>query len=222
MLHVGVDESPAPPLYFGTPGTPECQGFEIDLLTSIADYLRLQLRCEAVGWEAALERLLDGRLDMLCRAVSITPERRRVVSFSDPYLETALVLVLRRNSPVQDVADLIGLDVGVRRATSAEEYLRRNCPAATVSTFDDHAESYTALENGTVAAVVDHETIAAHYVRSAHGLKASPALQGTLRRYGMVFAPANDGLRKGVNEALAALRSEGIWERHHRRWINTS
>ena len=201
------------------PGTPDFRGFEVDLLTSIAGRLGLRPQCESAGWETALERLLDGHLDVLCRAVTITPERRRVVSFSDPYLETALVLVLRRDSSIQGTGDLIGLNVGVRRATSAEEFVRRSCPATTVCTFDDHTESYKALDSGSVAAVVDHETIATHFLQSAEGLKAVPALEGTLLRYGMVIAPTNERLRQAVNRALTELRSDGTWERHHGRWF---
>jgi len=88
-LRVGVDESTAPPLCCEVPGTPDFRGFEVDLLESIAGRLGLCLHSESLGWEPALERLLDARLDMLCRAVTITSERSRVVGFSDPYLETA-------------------------------------------------------------------------------------------------------------------------------------
>lgn len=219
VLRVGVDESPAPPLCFGIPGTAEFRGFEVDLLTSIASRLGLALRCESAEWDAALERLLNGELDMLCRAVTITPERGRVVRFSDPYLETGLVLALRHGSSIQGPSDLIGLKVGVRRATIAEDFVLGNCPGATVCTFDSHTESFRALSIEGVSAVVDHETIATHFVQVDEGLRVTGPIDRMRLSYGLVFAPANEPLRRAVNGALARLRADGTWQRHYDRWF---
>lgn len=220
VLRVGVDESPAPPLCFGPPGTAEFRGFEPDLLEAIAGKLGLTLRCERVGWSEALAQLQNDRLDMLCRAVSITPERRRLVDFSDPYLETELTLVARRDSPIRDPGDLIGLNVGLRRATVAEEFVRKNCPAATVRTFDGHAEPYRALADREVDAVVDHTQIATYFARVEVGLRVSAALEGTELKCGMVFAMGNDALCGAVNRALGQLQADGTRESLRRRWLS--
>ena len=220
VLSVGVDELPPPPLCFGPPGTPEFRGFEVDLLEAIAGKLGLALRCESAGWSEALAQLQEGRLDMLCRAVTITPERRRLVEFSDPYLETELTLVVRLDSPIRGPGDLIGLGVGVRRATVAEEFVRRNSPAALVRTFDGHAEPFRALADRAVDAVVDHTEIATFFARTEVGRRVSEALDGTDLQCGMVFAPGNEGMRHAVNQALAELKAEGIWEGFCRRWLS--
>jgi ABC-type amino acid transport substrate-binding protein len=220
VLRVGVDESPAPPLCFGPPGTAEFRGFEPDLLEAIAGKLGSALRCEVVGWSDALVQLQNGQLDMLCRAVTITPERLRLVDFSDPYLETELTLVVRRDSPIRGPGDLIGLSVGLRRATVAEEFVRRNCPAATVRTFDGHAEPYRALADRAVDAVVDHTQIATYCARAEVGLRVSGPLEGTELRCGLVFATGNDTLRRAVNRALAQLRADGTWEGLRQRWLS--
>jgi len=167
-LRVGVDESPAPPLCCEVPGTPDFRGFEVDLLESIAGRLGLCLQGESLGWEPALERLLDARLDMLCRAVTITSERSRVVGSAT-----------RTSKP----------------------------------------RPYLALGVGNVAAVVDHATIASHFVQQVEGLRMTDALEGSRLSYGMVFAPSNVRLRQAVNSVLAALRADGTLNRHRDRWL---
>ena len=219
-MRVGTDESPPPPLCFGLPGTPDFSGFEVDLLFSIGAKLGLTLRCQSVPWLVALEDLQHGRLDMLCRAVSITPERRRLVEFSDPYLETALALVVRLGSAIQGPDDLIGIRVGVRRGTIAEQFLRTQCPAASVVTFDAQAEAYRALAEGNAGAVVDHHPIAAYFAQAVPGIMVARVLEGTNLHYGFVFAPGNQSLLRSVNLALATLRSEGTWDRLRRRWLS--
>jgi len=218
-LRVGIDESPPPPLCFGRPGTPEFRGFEVDLLTSLGERLGLALRAESLGWESSLERLGDGSLELLCRGVTITPARRRVVSFSDPYLETSLALVVSRDSRIQSADDLIALNVGVRRATQAEAFVQDHCPAATPRTFQTNAASYAALSDGHVAAVIDHEPIARYFARTDTRLQVRTGWKGVALQYGLVLARENEQLRRTVNEALAGLRADGTWERHCRQWL---
>lgn len=222
VLRVGVDQWPAPPMCFGLPGTAAFRGFEVDLLKALAGKLGLALGCESIDWTASLAQLQDGRLDMLCRAVTITPQRSRFVEFSDPYIETELTLVVRRDSSIRGPGDLIGLGVAVRRATVAEEFVRTNSPAATVCTFDGHAELYRALADRAVDAVVDHTQIARYFVRADAGLRMSGPLEGTRLRCGMVFASGNDALRLAVNRALAELQAEGASEAFHRLWFSES
>lgn len=204
---------------FGAIGSPEFRGFEVDLLAAIAGKLGSVLRCAHIEWSAALAELQDSRLDMLCRAVTITPGRAGLVSFSDPYLETALGLVLRSDSPTRGLDELIGVRVGVRRATVAEEIVRTKCPAATICTFEAQPEPYRALTERTVDAVVDHAVMAGYRVRVEPDLRVTGPLEGTVLRYGMVFADGNETLRREVNQALAELRAAGTWERIARRWL---
>lgn len=219
VLRVGVDTAPAPPLCFGPIDSPEFCGFEVDLLEAIAAKLGSVLRCEHIEWSAALAGLQDSRLDMLCRAVTITPGRAGLVSFSDPYLETALALVLRSDSPTQSLDDLIGVRVGVRRATVAEEIVRTKCPAATIHTFEAQPEPYRALTERTVDAIVDHAVMAGYRVRVEPGLRLTGPLEGTVLHYGMVFANGNAARRREVNQALAELRADGTWQGIAVRWL---
>lgn len=220
VLRVGVDDSPAPPLCFGPPGTPEFRGFEVDLLVAVADRLGVALHCEDAGWDRALTQLQAGRLDLLCRAVAITTARHRLVEFSDPYLETDLSMVVRRDSRIQSPEDLIGVAVGVRRATTAEEFVRTYCPAAILHTFDGHVESHQALGARAVDAVVVHTPIAKYFTRTEPGLRVSGGIEGTVLRCGTVLASGNDTLRHSINRTFAELRADGTWERCHSRWFS--
>jgi ABC-type amino acid transport substrate-binding protein len=220
QLAVATDDSPRPPMCFGPPGTPDFRGFEVDLLAALAGRLGSEFRYESVDWGAALQRLQVGTLNMLCRGVTITPGRRRVVGFSQPYFETTFVLVIRCDSRIQDASDLIGLKVGVRRATTAEQFLRRRYPAAAPITFDGHAEAYRALAEGAVSAVVDHHPIATHFTRSTESLRVAVDLDSAVLRYGIVFARDNERLRRAVNAALSGLESDGTLEQYRRRWLS--
>ncbi len=220
ILTVGVDESPSPPLCFGLPDSPDFRGFEVDLLRVIASKLGVTLRCNSALWSVAFGKLQSSRLDMICTAVTITPQRRQLVDFSEPYFETDLALIVRRDSPIQYVQDLSGRTVGVRIATVAEEFVRGHCQAGAVRTFDLNVDTYQALCNRQVDAVIDDRPIGKFFSHSVEGLSVAPPLAGTGFQYGMVFAKGNDPLRRAVNRALADLRADGTWQRLYHRWFD--
>jgi ABC-type amino acid transport substrate-binding protein len=219
VLVVGVDESPPPPLCFGLPGTPDFRGFEVDLLDALAVWLDVQLDCRSELWSVAMTALQRGALDMVCTAATITPRRRQVVDFSDPYFEADLALVARRSHPARWDDPMAGKTIGVRVATTAEDFVRAQRLPAAVRTFDFNVDAYQALRDGQVDAVVDDEPIGAYFARSLDGLQLVGALPGTRFEYGLVFAKGNDRLRGDVNQALAALKAEGTRARLYQRWF---
>lgn len=222
VLAVGVDESPPPPLCFGLPGTPEFRGFEVDLLEALASRLGVELRCRSALWSVALDELRSGRMDMICTAATITAERRQMVEFSDPYFEAKLALIVRQGETVRWPDGMAGKTVGVRVATTAEEFLRGQGLPVTVRTFDFNVDAYRALRDEEVDAVVDDHPIGSYFARSQDGLALGPRLAGTTFRYGLVFSKGNDGLRDRVNCALAEVRADGTLERIHQRWFTDS
>jgi ABC-type amino acid transport substrate-binding protein len=219
VLSVGVDESPPPPLCFGLPGSPDFRGFEVDLMTAIASRLGVSLKWKSALWSTIFGELESGRLDLICTAATITPERRLHVDYSDPYLETELALIVRRESPIQLPADLAGRTVGVRVATVAEEFVRGHCRPGAVQTFNLNVDAYQALRDRRVDAVIDDRPIGVFFARTLEGLSVAPRLAGTELQYGMVFAKGNDELRQAVNRALAELRTDSTWERLYRLWF---
>lgn len=218
ILTVAVDVSPAPPLCFGLPGTPEFRGFEVDLLNAMATNLDVELRCISAPWDLAFADLVGGRTDMLCRGVTITPQRRRLLDFSEPYLESELALVVLADSAIQRPDDLAGRWVGVRVATVAEEYVRERCRPGGLRTFETNEAAYRALSEHRVHAVVGHLFAATSFARSFNLRLAGP-IEGTRLQLAMAFAKGNDRLRTAVNRALETVRRDGTWQRCYDQWL---
>jgi polar amino acid transport system substrate-binding protein len=219
VLTIGVDESPPPPLNFGLPGSPDFVGFEVDLTRAIAQRLGLGVTCVSELWSRILEDLRRDRLDLICTAATVTPDRSKVVDFGDPYLDTELVIVVKSDGRLPTSADLAGADVGARIATVAEECARARLGRARIRTFDFNTDAYAALETGEVDAGIDDRPIATHFARSRPGLEIARVIEGTGSHYALMFAKGNDGLREAMNRALAELRADGTYERIHGTWF---
>lgn len=219
VLTIGVDESPPPPLNFGTPGSPDFVGFEVDLTRAIAERLGLQVTYVSELWSRILDDLRQGRLDLICTAATVTTERSTIVDFGDPYLDTVLVIVVKSDSRPRSPPGLAGATVGARVATVAEECARARLQGARIRTFDFNTDAYAALAAGEVDAVIDDLPIATYFARSRRGLEIAQVIEGTESHYALMFAQGNDGLRKAMNRALAELRADGTYQRIHGTWF---
>jgi polar amino acid transport system substrate-binding protein len=219
VLTIGVDESPPPPLNFGIPGAPDFRGFEVDLTRAIAERLGLEAFYVSVLWSHMLDDLRQGRVDLVCTAATVTPERAAVFDFSEPYLDTVLVIVTRSDSPLQASEDLAGRVVGARVATVAGEFAKTRLGHARIRTFDFNTDAYAALQSGDVDAVIDDRPIATYFIRSLPGLRIAKVIEGTESSYALMVAKGNDSLREALDESLRELGADGSLAEMRRTWF---
>lgn len=216
-LRVGVDAAPPPPLCFGLPGDPDFKGFEVDLMRTLADRLQRRLTFEASLWTDLLDRLETSRLDLVCTAATITPERERRFLFSAPYLRTELAVICRRREAVVSLAGFDGR-VGVRAGTPAEAYAAAR--DVEVSRFHFNEEVYRALEDRALDAVVDDLPIGAWFAAQSPALRVGAPLDGTDARYGLVLARDAAALKAAVDAAIGSAVEDGEYASLYNRWLS--
>ena len=215
LITVGIDASPPPPFHTGQPG----EGFEVDVLSAIAAREGFSVTYKSALWSEILTQLLEHKLDMICTAATITEDRRAIVDFSQRYFEFELAVVVGKNHAIQSVRDLAGHVVGVRRATVAEEFVRRHGEAKSLRVFDMNARAYGALQSGELDAVVDDDPIALAFQKLHPELEVIGTIEGTKMQYGMVFAKGNNQLRTVVDQALGELERDGTYAALYRKWF---
>jgi len=214
-LRVGVDAAPPAPMCCGLPGEPGFEGFEVDLLRALARHLQRPLIFEASLWATLLERLQARRIDVICTAATITPERERQFLFSEPYLRTRLAVVSRRDVPIRTLEEFRGR-VGVRESTPAEAYAVGFGLQPT--RFHFNTEVYRALFSGSLDVVVDDFPIGAWFSRQSGGLQVSP-LDGTDVRYATVMRRDDSALKTALDGAILATLADGSYASAYARWL---
>jgi ABC-type amino acid transport substrate-binding protein len=218
VVTVGLDASPPPPLHTGHPG----EGFEVDLLQAVADRIGVSVRYESALWREIVERLVRHELDMVCSAATITEKRRQLVDFSIPYLDFPLAIVVHvAGPPIQNPADLADRVIGVRVATTAEQFVQEHLPSRAVHSFDFNTEAYAALDARRLDAVIDDYPIARGFERLLPTLRVAATIEGTNSQYGIMFAKGNDGLRGEVDEALRQLSRDGTHAALCHKWLGS-
>lgn len=216
IVTIGLDASPPVPMHTGHPGV----GFEVDLVKAMAVRVGFVVRYESALWNDIVQRLVDGELDMICSAATITAERKRLVDFSLPYLSFQLAIVVGAGErAVRRASDLAGKAIGVRIATTAERFVRDSISPRSIRTYHFNTEAYAALSSREVDTVVDDHPIASGFASLMPTLRVAASIPRTRSHYGIMFAKGNNGLRKAVNGALRDIRRDGTHAALARKWF---
>ncbi len=218
-LRVGMDAGVPP---FAMPGNGDIQGFDADLARDLAGRLGVHVAIINTPSDALYDALLTGRVDALVAALPVTPEFRRDVSYSTPYVEMGERAIVRAGSDIRAPADLANRRVGAELGSDgdlAARTLARHLPIRLQSAYDSGDAALADLHNGTLDAVILDGIAGRHAVATDRTLVmlAEPVLSN-----GYVIATKQDArtLTTNLTRALDNARAAGALTRLDARWLS--
>ncbi len=165
---VGVT-SEAPPFGF-VDEKGELVGFDIDVAKLIAkgifgDDTKIELMKQ--GFAARWPNTQNGTIDFGIMVTTIYPDRVLQVAFTRPYIDSGIVLVVRKDSPVKTIADLNKAEYTVAHLTAPvqEERGKRLYPNAKFLTFDAISAQFNAVKLGRATACQLDAPVALYYLK---------------------------------------------------------
>lgn len=221
VLVLGTDPTFAPFEFKGPDG--QIQGFDIDIARAVAKDLGVKLEIRPVGFGALMpQSVTSGRVDMAMSGITITAERAKVVSFSQPYYRSAQVFIVRGGNPSKFTwpSDVKGKTIGVQANTTgqytANDMLKPK--GATLKVYDDFAAGLADVRAGRIAALIGDAPTVADLGKRLPGQFAQAGQPLAAEDYGMVFAKGSD-LAAAANRTLARLKASGEYQKLLNKWI---
>ena len=214
-LHMSTDA--AFPPYEMTTDDGGFEGIDVEVAAAIAEKLGLTLVIDDMSFDAALTAVQTGQSDIAMAGITASEERMEVMDFSDSYATGVQVIIVKENSPIKTVDDLVNAErIGCQKATTGYIYCSDTPENGGygedhVFAFENGAWAVKALVNGQVDAVVIDNEPAKAYVAENPGLKILET-EFAVEDYAIGFAKGNDALRNAVNAAMAELKAEGTFQ----------
>jgi arginine/ornithine transport system substrate-binding protein len=218
VLKVGIEGAYPPFSSVGPDG--QLKGFDVDIALAVCAQMKAQCKLVQQDFDGMIPSLKAKKLDLLVASMSITPERLKVVDFSDKYYSTPNRIIAKAGAPFDGTAGSFkGKRVGVQRSTINDRYATAKFTGATIVRYAKQDDVYLDLASGRVdATLVDA-------VAGDVGFLQTPSGKG----YGFVGPDYGDpeffgkgvgiALRKGegdlkgrLNAAIAAIRSNGVYK----------
>jgi polar amino acid transport system substrate-binding protein len=225
QLTVGTDK-PAFPPYFEDDDPTNGKGFESAVAYAVAK--NLGFTKDEVKWTVVPfnSSYAPGpkQFDFDINQISITPDRAKVVDFSDPYYVAPQAVVVGKGSDLASatsLADLkdatIGVQIGTTSLDAVNDVIK---PSNDPKVFNDSNDVVTALKQNQVDAIVT-DLPTAFYITAAQ-------VEGS-KIIGQFKAPGGDSfglllekdskLTPCVNKALSKLKSSGELEQITVKWM---
>lgn len=223
---VVVTENAYPPLQF-IDGAGNAVGWEYDAMAEIASRLNISVSYENISWDAMIAAVSEGQFDLGMTGITIRDDRKEQVDFSDPYMRSEMVMMVRGDEARFSDAAGFAADpellmaaqpgttpfyVGVYEVLDGDEANPR------IKLFETFGATVQALKAGDVDLVLTDGTAGNGYVAASDGgLKIVGEPLGT-EDFGFIFPKGSD-LVAPVNAAIASLRADGTIEALNKTWF---
>ncbi|WP_375280079.1 transporter substrate-binding domain-containing protein [Pseudooctadecabacter sp.] len=223
---VVVTENAYPPLQF-IDGDGNAVGWEYDAMAEIAERINATITYENISWDAMIPAVSEGQFDMGMTGITIREDRAEIVDFSDTYMTSEMVMLVRGDEDRFDDAASFAADddllvaaqpgttpfyVAVYDVLDADEANPR------IQLFETFGAGVQALRNGDVDLVLTDGTAGNGYVEASDGaLKIVGEKLGT-EDFGFIF-PKGSEFVEPINAAIADMQADGTIDALNTRWF---
>jgi polar amino acid transport system substrate-binding protein len=224
---VAVTENAYVPLNFADPATGEGIGFEYDLFNEIAKRLNAKVDWQLSSWDVMIQAVRDGQFEVGMDGITINDERKNLIDFSDSYLTSQQLMLVRADETrftdaatfAPDENLLIGAQAGTTNFyVAVYNVLDGKEDNPRIKLFDTFGTSVAALQAGDVDTVLMDQTSANGYIGANPGaFKVVGGPLGT-EDFGFILTPGSD-LLAPVNAALAQIKADGTMDSLLQKWF---
>ena len=198
------------------------KGFNVDLLKAISLVTGIEFQFIPMKWEDAFHSIERGQADII-QGMKESEERRERFSFTDSLLmNSQSVFVLDSNYSIGNNSDIAGKTVSIQKEDIVFFELSRIKDISIIQ-YDTMEEAVTTLVDGQVDAMVGN-TLTVNYICNEKGWIDQVKIVGeTLneQKYSMAVSKNDPLLLRKLNEGLAEIQSNGMYDAIHRKWFGT-
>lgn len=196
----------------------ELTGYSIDLIKALAADADLQINFEKTN--EMLAGVATQSYDAAIGCIFVSEERQQLVNFSDSYLTTGFVLVVRASIPVTTTANLTAeTNVGISQDSVDDTLLRQLIPSkhTTAGTISDILDQ---TATGVLDAAVVDEFSARNYIQ-AHPNTQLRVLPETLTTEHCAIAvnKQETWLLSKLNQSLVNLKNNQSFDKLYSKWF---
>ena len=162
VLTYAVDDAGQPFEFVDEDG--RVRGFCVDYAREIADMLGVDLLFKPMPWNAVVNSVKDGSVDMADMYYS--KERARFAYFTVPFFKIEAHLIVRKsNTTIFGIETLDKVKIGTLRGDFSNEYLRDKLKRPNIFSYDTPSELIKSLANGKVDVVVGDYPTLLYYIQ---------------------------------------------------------
>ncbi len=210
VLKVGFDAEFPPYGYLADNG--EYDGYDLAVAKELCNRLGWGFEAIPVKWSAKDKELEAGNINCIWNGFTCTGKENDY-TWSVPYADNSIVIVVKKDSGIDTLADLAGKKLMVQAASSGLEAVNANeefkNSLGQLVELSDYSLGFMELQNGTVDAIAVDVGVAMAQIaaRGDEYVIASEAISS--EQYAVGFLKGNTALCDAVNAELQKMADDG-------------
>lgn len=219
-IRIGT-EGAYPPFNFIT-ADGKVQGFDIEIGNALC--AQMKARCDVVtqDWDGMIPALKAGKYDLILASMFITDERKKQVSFTDPYYKAAMSFVAPKDSELHDFSPeaLKGKVIGAQAGTTQGDYLTKRYPESDIRQYPTQEAVNMDMASGRLDVQLGDAIPLMMWTKTTKdgGCCALAGKLITERQYvgdgvGIAVRQEDNDLREQLNQALKAIIADGTYQK---------
>jgi|GEM_PF-1362635 len=217
VFRIGVENDSAPLSYRDEAGNPA--GFSAELLAAMSEANGMKIEIVAGYWSHIIRDFQQGKLDALAN-VTITEKRREWMDFSISHAYVHGLVYFAEGSPrMRRTADFAGKRMGVLKGSLGHiNALVHEGWGAVIVPFDTKEEALEATQLGKTDATIFIRRLVYAPWLEAQGMDWE-FVDDIVHEYHFAVHKGDGRSLEKINEALATVRGNGMFDRLYAKWI---
>jgi polar amino acid transport system substrate-binding protein len=196
-------------------------GFDVDI--GLALCAKMGVECEVIAqdWDGIIPGLLAKKYDFIIASMFITEERKKQVSFTDPYYIAAMTHVAPKDSGITEFTDeaMAGKVIGAQSGTTQANFVEAVYPSADIRLYPTQDEVNLDLASGRLDLQVGDLLPLLDWLNNSEDgtcceMIGEPITDPKFVGEGVGIAVRQDDndLREKLNAALKEIREDGTYK----------
>ncbi|MDO4814378.1 MAG: amino acid ABC transporter substrate-binding protein [Gemella sp.] len=203
-------------------------GFDIDLAEAVFAKYGIKVTWQPINWELKEEELNNGNIDLIWNGYTMTEERAKKVQFTNPYMVSGDVLVVKKSSGIKSPADMKDKNLGAQSGSSGydafnkkPEILKDSVKNNDAVLYDTFNQAFIDLETSRIDALLVDNVYATYYLTKNGKAADYDVVPVELERgdFGVGARKADTQLVAKINEAFTTLYKEGKYQEISKKWF---
>ncbi|HKJ95180.1 MAG TPA: ABC transporter substrate-binding protein [Gammaproteobacteria bacterium] len=194
----------------------EVKGFDVDIAHALCKQMDVDCKIVTQDWDGIIPGLINGKYDAIVASMSITKERQRAVTFSEPYYSNKLQFIAPKSSDFDPSGDLSGKTIGAQRATIAAQWLKEHLGSKVkIKLYDTQENAFLDLSSGRLDGILGDKYVNYAWLQSDEGadyeFKGDPVFSGD--KIAIAVQKGNQKLADRFSKAIKAIREDGTYQK---------
>ncbi len=197
-------------------------GYDVDLMDLVAKKLGVTQEIIDLdfGQITSGAAFAAKKCDVGAAAITITEERKKATTFSQPYFNSKQALLVKADSPITSLKDMKGKTLAIQTDTTGAKYGQEHAAefGYTAKIFDDMPTASNSILAGTADGELNDSGVMLDFAKDNPTTKVVEQID-TGEHYGFSVANSNAELAATIDSTFAAAKADGQFNTIYKKWF---